>query len=294
MQQIHKIYNSDNSLLDSLYGKTYEGGLIFYLNTVNGSGFIAAPTDIEPIQTWNFDDLKIETGASNDALYAGKSNTALIISVQGDGGAAFACDQLSLNGYNDWFLPSRRELDEFYVNLIINPDVDNTGWNSHNRYWSSTESGGSDKDKRDKAHVMNKDNGNSEKKNKWENHIVHPVREYGAAAKSQNFNTEFVVEAVRQQTELAFNHILETIDKERRVHPVIRGHREIELVSRERRSGRRHPTASIVSYTPTVWPNQPVRAALYRAMVASGRARIEQRKYGIRRCQGQACIHASR
>jgi hypothetical protein len=36
-----------------------------------------------------------------------------------------------------------------------------------------------------------------------------------AAAKSQNFNTEFVVEAVRQQTELAFNHILETIDKER-------------------------------------------------------------------------------
>ena len=32
---------------------------------------------------------------------------------------------------------------------------------------------------------------------------------------SQKFNTEFVVEAVRQQTELAFNHILETIDKER-------------------------------------------------------------------------------
>jgi hypothetical protein len=33
---------------------------------------------------------------------------------------------------------------------------------------------------------------------------------------SQKFNSEFVVEAVRQQTELAFNHILETIDKERR------------------------------------------------------------------------------
>ena len=32
---------------------------------------------------------------------------------------------------------------------------------------------------------------------------------------SQKFNSEFVVEAVRQQTELAFNHILETIDKER-------------------------------------------------------------------------------
>jgi hypothetical protein len=33
---------------------------------------------------------------------------------------------------------------------------------------------------------------------------------------SQKFNSEFVVEAVRQQTELAFNHIRETIDKERR------------------------------------------------------------------------------
>lgn len=32
---------------------------------------------------------------------------------------------------------------------------------------------------------------------------------------SHKFNTEFVVEAVRQQTELAFNHIMKTIDKER-------------------------------------------------------------------------------
>jgi hypothetical protein len=32
---------------------------------------------------------------------------------------------------------------------------------------------------------------------------------------SKKVNTEFVVEAVRQQTELAFNHILATIDKER-------------------------------------------------------------------------------
>jgi hypothetical protein len=30
-----------------------------------------------------------------------------------------------------------------------------------------------------------------------------------------SFNTEFIVEAVRQQTEMAFNHILDTINKER-------------------------------------------------------------------------------
>jgi len=33
--------------------------------------------------------------------------------------------------------------------------------------------------------------------------------------KSSKFNAEFVVEAFRQQTELAFSHILETIEKER-------------------------------------------------------------------------------
>jgi hypothetical protein len=36
---------------------------------------------------------------------------------------------------------------------------------------------------------------------------------FGEEAKK--LNTEFIVEAVRQQTELAFNHIVETIDKER-------------------------------------------------------------------------------
>jgi len=33
--------------------------------------------------------------------------------------------------------------------------------------------------------------------------------------KSPKLNTEFVVEALRQQSELAFNHIMKTIDKER-------------------------------------------------------------------------------
>jgi hypothetical protein len=36
-----------------------------------------------------------------------------------------------------------------------------------------------------------------------------------ADGKTQNVNTDFVVEAVRQQTELALNHIVETIEKER-------------------------------------------------------------------------------
>ena len=36
-----------------------------------------------------------------------------------------------------------------------------------------------------------------------------------SGTQTQNVNTDFVVEAVRQQTELAFNHIVQTIEKER-------------------------------------------------------------------------------
>lgn len=36
-----------------------------------------------------------------------------------------------------------------------------------------------------------------------------------ATENTRNFNTEFIIEAVRQQTDLAFNHILDTINKER-------------------------------------------------------------------------------
>lgn len=43
-------------------------------------------------------------------------------------------------------------------------------------------------------------------------HLIHKAP---TDKNARNFNTEFIVETVRQQTELAFNHILETINKER-------------------------------------------------------------------------------
>jgi hypothetical protein len=41
------------------------------------------------------------------------------------------------------------------------------------------------------------------------------LRKAPTGENARNFNTEFIVEAVRQQTEMAFNHILDTINKER-------------------------------------------------------------------------------
>ena len=75
------------------------------------------------------------------------------------------------------------------------------------------------------------------------------------AEKSQNFNTEFVVEAVRQQTELAFNHILETIDKEHQTLSAYFELRETQLAPsllKSVSSGRIEPISSSEASEPDV------------------------------------------
>ena len=76
------------------------------------------------------------TVASCMALGTGKSNTSIIVSALGTGDyAASLCSQLTLNGYDDWFLPSKEEL-----NLLF--QLRTEGKLNDYDYWSSTESGG--------------------------------------------------------------------------------------------------------------------------------------------------------
>jgi hypothetical protein len=49
---------------------------------------------------------------------------------------------------------------------------------------------------------------------------------------SQNFNTEFIIQAIRQQSDLAFTHILETIDKERQTLDTYFELRETQIASK--------------------------------------------------------------
>jgi hypothetical protein len=49
--------------------------------------------------------------------------------------AKTACDELILNGYSDWYLPSKDELKKIYVNL----KKVGVGGFAYNSYWSSTE-----------------------------------------------------------------------------------------------------------------------------------------------------------
>ena len=130
----YQIYQSDNSLLLSIYGLTYRGGIIFYLNITNGNGMIAAAFD--QTDSVNFGCMGTNIfNAEHSGIGTGNTNTNSIVALCNQSSfAAKICYDLNLNGYTDWFLPSKDELNLMYVNLDANGLGSFNGW-----YWSSTE-----------------------------------------------------------------------------------------------------------------------------------------------------------
>ena len=133
--------NNNNSAL--AIGDTHQGGIIFYLDA-NGGGLIAALSDSltgDTVAPWGCYSETI-TGANGIEIGTGQQNTDSIVTVcSTTGTAAEICYNLILNGYDDWFLPSKGELNEMYLNLYIQGlgnFVVNSGIGSA-RYWSSTQ-----------------------------------------------------------------------------------------------------------------------------------------------------------
>lgn len=100
-----------------LFGTNHAGGLVFY-NNGSGGGMAAADTVLGGSTSWGC--LGVAIGTS-DGLYTGQPNTTAILAGCGTPGiAADLCDDLTMNGYNDWFLPSKDELNLVYINLYSN------------------------------------------------------------------------------------------------------------------------------------------------------------------------------
>jgi len=133
--------------IDSLYGKIYQGGLIFYYDTVNESGLVAEVSSGDASAVWTNNDYS-KTSAFGEAIGTGQSNTTAIINTLGSINAPGRCNDLDLNGYTDWFMPSINELLEMYYKIGpgatgINQNIGNFG---QAYYWSSTESTVLDRD----------------------------------------------------------------------------------------------------------------------------------------------------
>ena len=115
-------------------GDSYQGGIIFYIDNTGEHGLIAAPSDQSAGIKWSNGNDTVRTTATGIVVGTGKPNTRAIVDQLGPGNyAAILCDQLVLNGYDDWFLPSQDELKLLY------DAKDKIGGFVENTYWGSTD-----------------------------------------------------------------------------------------------------------------------------------------------------------
>jgi len=119
-------------------GSSYAGGIVFYVDSTGQHGLVCAPSDQG---TFPWRCFGTDIVGTSTALGTGQANTNLILAGCSQRPiAASVCDDLVLNGYSDWYLPSRDELQLMYSNLR-NQGI---GGFSNNFYWSSSQGSPSD------------------------------------------------------------------------------------------------------------------------------------------------------
>jgi hypothetical protein len=122
-----------NQLIPKTIGQSYGGGIIFYVDGTGQHGIIAAASDQSTGVEWGcYQGAVIETST---AIGSGQANTTAILEgCSTPGTAARICDSLVLNGYSDWFLPSKDEL-----NLMFLQKSKIGGFAADGYYWSSSD-----------------------------------------------------------------------------------------------------------------------------------------------------------
>jgi len=117
------------------------GGIIFYLDESGEHGLVCASQDQSTGSKWHHGAFT-QTKSLDSIVGSGKKNTSKIIISQGlNPYAAQLCHDLVLEGFSDWYLPSKEELSLMFTNIgrgakAPHKDVGNF---ASDFYWSSTE-----------------------------------------------------------------------------------------------------------------------------------------------------------
>lgn len=125
-------YGNEISFTTSQYylGRNFGGGIIFYLDASGIHGLITAGSDQSTDAPWGCYGTNIP-GTVWD-LGSGKANTTAIVNgCPGAGIAARLCNDLVLNGYSDWYLPSIDEIEQLYKQRSL------VGGFGDDVYWTS-------------------------------------------------------------------------------------------------------------------------------------------------------------
>ena len=136
-------------------GDFVQGGL--YTFTDSGYAYITAEADQSTSAQWGCQGTLILEGATPEAIGQGVINTPTIVATCATAGiAARLADQLVLNGFSDWFLPSLEELGMMWTELA------SAGLGSfvNQSYWSSTQADAT------QAYTVDMNNGNPNFHNK--------------------------------------------------------------------------------------------------------------------------------
>ena len=143
------LYNGSNwvdmsgNVVLPLVGDFYQGGVVFYVDGAGG-GYVCAVSDQSSGAKWGCNGTFI-SGADGTAMGTGAQNTADIeAGCSTSGIAADICANLSLNGYDDWFLPSKDELNQMYQNkttIDVTAQMNGGSAFAEDFYWSSSETG---------------------------------------------------------------------------------------------------------------------------------------------------------
>jgi hypothetical protein len=110
-------------------GDSVGGGIVF--KVVGSKVYVSSEVDLGDFEWGCFGT---EIGSSSEAIGTGEQNTLDIVAGCSDtDSAAYMCNDATINGYSDWYLPSKDELIEMYNNKTV------IGGFSSDWYWSSSE-----------------------------------------------------------------------------------------------------------------------------------------------------------